>query len=432
MGERVYGLLGRKLGHSWSVPIHAALGNGAYRLIELEPDQLAPFLRRDDIGGLNVTIPYKRDVMPLCDAIDPAAESIGSVNTIVRQPDGRLVGYNTDIDGFRYMARRAGISLAGKKVVILGGGGASLTAQAAARQEGAAEIIVISRSGPDNYENLSRHADAQVLVNATPVGMYPGNGASPVDLAAFPALEGVLDVVYNPRRTALLLQGAALGIPCSDGLPMLVAQAVVAEERFFDRSIPASENERILAQLRREMTNIVLIGMPGSGKTTVGTALAALTGREAIDLDQLIETTAGCSIPEIFAQEGEAGFRAREAAAAAEAGKRTGVILLTGGGIVKTAANYDALHQNGRIYQLVRDLSLLPTEGRPLSQGADLDAMWRERAPLYARFRDAEIDNNGTVEDTAAAIWRDFCAHSGTERPQHEHAGHPPAGDLRP
>ena len=413
MGERVYGLLGRKLGHSWSVPIHAALGNGAYRLIELEPDQLAPFLRREDIGGLNVTIPYKRDVMPLCDAIDPAAESIGSVNTIVRQPDGRLVGYNTDIDGFRYMARRAGISLAGKKVVILGSGGASLTAQAAARQEGAAEIIVISRSGPDNYENLSRHADAQVLVNATPVGMYPGNGASPVDLAAFPALEGVLDVVYNPRRTALLLQGAALGIPCSDGLPMLVAQAVVAEERFFDRSIPASENERILAQLRREMTNIVLIGMPGSGKTTVGTALAALTGREAIDLDQLIETTAGCSIPEIFAQEGEAGFRAREAAAAAEAGKRTGVILLTGGGIVKTAANYGALHQNGRIYQLVRDLSLLPTEGRPLSQGADLDAMWRERAPLYARFRDAEIDNNGTVEDTAAAIWRDFCAHSG-------------------
>ena len=413
MGERVYGLLGRKLGHSWSVPIHAALGNGAYRLIELEPDQLAPFLRREDIGGLNVTIPYKRDVMPLCDAIDPAAESIGSVNTIVRQPDGRLVGYNTDIDGFRYMARRAGISLAGKKVVILGSGGASLTAQAAARQEGAAEIIVISRSGPDNYENLSRHADGEILVNTTPVGMYPGNGASPVDLAAFPALEGVLDVVYNPRRTALLLQGSERGIPCSDGLPMLVAQAVAAEERFFDRSIPASENERILAQLRREMTSIVLIGMPGSGKTTVGTALARLTGREAIDLDQLIETAAGCSIPEIFSREGEAGFRAREAAAAAEAGKRTGVILLTGGGIVKTAANYAPLHQNGRIYQLVRDLSLLPTEGRPLSQGADLAAMWRERAPLYARFRDAEIDNNGTVEDTAAAIWRDFCEHSG-------------------
>ena len=225
MGERVYGLLGRKLGHSWSVPIHTALGCAGYRLIELEPEELAPFLRREDIGGLNVTIPYKRDVMPLCDVIDPAAEAIGSVNTIVRRPDGKLMGCNTDIDGFRYMARRAGISLAGKKVVILGSGGASLTAQAAARQEGAAEITVISRSGPDNYENLGRHADAQVLVNTTPVGMYPKNGEQPVDLAVFPALEGVLDVIYNPRRTALLLQGAARGIPCSDGLPMLVAQA---------------------------------------------------------------------------------------------------------------------------------------------------------------------------------------------------------------
>ena len=413
MGERVYGLVGRRLGHSWSVPIHAALGCEGYRLIELEPDALASFLARPDIGGLNVTIPYKRDVMPLCDAIDPAAEAIGSVNTIVRGADGKLTGYNTDIDGFLYMARRAGISLAGRKVVILGSGGASLTARAAARREGAREIVVVSRSGPDNYENLSRHADAEILVNTTPVGMYPGNGASPVDLAAFPHLTGVLDVIYNPRRTALLLQGSARGIPCSDGLPMLVAQAKRAEELFTGQSIPDSENERILSQLRREMTNLVLIGMPGSGKTTVGEALARLTGREAIDLDARIEEAAGCSIPEIFAREGESGFRVREAVAAAEAGKRTGVILLTGGGIVKTPANYAALHQNGRIYQLVRDLTLLPTEGRPLSQGADLAAMWRERAPLYQRFRDAEIDNSGTVDDTAAAIWREFCEHSG-------------------
>ena len=413
MGEKICGLVGRRLGHSWSVPIHAALGCEGYRLIELEPDALASFLARPDIGGLNVTIPYKRDVMPLCDAIDPAAEAIGSVNTIVRGADGKLTGYNTDIDGFLYMARRAGISLAGRKVVILGSGGASLTARAAARREGAREIIVISRSGPDNYENLSRHADAEILVNTTPVGMYPGNGAAPVDLNAFPHLTGVLDVIYNPRRTALLLQGSARGIPCSDGLPMLVAQAKRAEELFTGRPIPDSENERILSQLRREMTSIILIGMPGSGKTTVGEALARLTGREAIDLDARIEEAAGCSIPEIFAAEGESGFRAREAAAAAEAGKRTGVILLTGGGIVKTAANYDALHQNGRIYQLVRDLTLLPTEGRPLSQGADLAAMWRERAPLYQRFRDAEIDNSGTVDDTAAAIWREFCEHSG-------------------
>ena len=413
MGEKVYGLLGRKLGHSWSAPIHAALGCADYRLIELEPEELAPFLRREDIGGLNVTIPYKRDVMPLCDVIDPAAEAIGSVNTIVRRPDGKLVGCNTDIDGFRYMARRAGISLAGKKVVILGSGGASLTAQAAARQEGAAEITVISRSGPDSYENLGRHADAQVLVNTTPVGMYPKNGEQPVDLAVFPALEGVLDVIYNPRRTALLLQAEELGIPCSDGLPMLVAQAKAAEEHFFDRLIADSENERILAQLRREMTNLVLIGMPGSGKSTVGAALAALTGREAIDIDARIAEKAGCSIPEIFAKGGEAAFRALEREATAACGALSGKLLLTGGGVVKTPENYAALHQNGRIYQLLRPLELLPTDGRPLSQGADLAAMWAERAPLYERFRDAAIDNSGTVEQTAQAIWRDFCEHSG-------------------
>lgn len=413
MGERVCGLLGRKLGHSWSVPIHEALGCEGYRLIELEPEDLASFLRRADIGGLNVTIPYKRDVMPLCGEIDPAAADIGSVNTIVRGADGVLRGYNTDIDGFIYMARRAGITLAGKKVVVLGTGGASLTAQAAARRAGAREIAVISRSGPDNYGNLHRHADAEVLVNTTPVGMYPGNGAAPVDLTAFPQCRGVLDVVYNPRRTALLLQAEELGIPCCDGLPMLVAQAKRAEEHFTGRAIPDSENERILSQLRREMGNIVLIGMPGCGKSTVGRLLSDLTGREAVDIDQQIALRAGCSIPEIFARGGEAEFRALEREETARAGALTGKILLTGGGAVKTPENYGALRQNGRIYHLLRDLGTLPTDGRPLSQGADLGAMWRQREPLYRRFRDVTMDNNGPAEDTAAAIWRDFCEHSG-------------------
>ena len=414
-----YTLIGHPLGHSMSPFIHERLfamaGRKAeYTLTDIAPEHLLekePFLR--SLQGFNITIPHKMAVIPMVDRLDESARRYDSVNCVANV-DGKLVGYNTDIDGFLYMACRAGISLSGKKVVILGSGGASLTAQTAARQGGAAEVVVVSRFGPDNYDNLSRHADAEILVNATPVGMYPGNGQSPVDLSVFPVCQGVLDVIYNPRRTALLLQAEARSIPCSDGLPMLVAQAVAAEERFFNRSIPAGENERILVQLRREMTNLILIGMPGSGKTTVGEALSRLTGREAVDLDQMIETTAGCSIPEIFQREGESGFRARERAAAEEAGKRTGVILLTGGGIIKTAENYAALHQNGRIYQLVRDLSLLPTEGRPLSQGADLAAMWRERAPLYARFRDVEIDNSGTVEDTAAAIWRDFCAHSGS------------------
>ena len=219
--------------------------------------------------------------------------------------------------------------------------------------------------------------------------------------------------MYNPRRTALLLQAEELGIPCSDGLPMLVAQAKAAEEHFFETPIPDCENERILTQLRQECTNIVLIGMPGCGKTTVGQALATLTGREAIDLDQCIVEKAGRSIPEIFAAEGEPAFRALEREVTAEVGKLSGKIILTGGGVVKDRRNYAPLHQNGRIYQLVRDLNALPTDGRPLSQGADLAAMWKERAPLYAAFRDAAMGNNGTVEDTAADIWRDFCENSG-------------------
>lgn len=413
MDGKIFGLLGRKLGYSWSPPIHTALGCGGYRLLELEPEELPAFLAQPNIGGVNVTIPYKRDVLPYCDVIDEAAQAIGSVNTLVRRADGRLYAWNTDAAGFCWMAERAGIRFQGRKAVILGSGGASLTAQAMAKRLGAREVVVISRSGPDNYGNLDRHADAEIVVNTTPVGTYPNTGAAPVDLTAFPHCAGVLDVIYNPRRTALLLQAEALGIPCSDGLPMLVAQAKAAEEHFFNKAIPDSENERILAMLRRDTQNIVLIGMPGSGKTTVGAALAELTQREAIDVDARITARAGCSIPEIFAQGGETAFRALEREETAEAGKLSGKIILTGGGVVKDQRNYASLHQNGRIYHLIRDLGLLPTEGRPLSQGADLDAMWAEREPLYARFRDAAIENSGTVEETAAGIWRDFCENSG-------------------
>jgi len=414
MEQKIYGLLGRKLGHSWSAPIHAALGCADYRLIELEPEELPSFLARPDWGGVNVTIPYKRDVMPYCDVIDPLANAIGSVNTLVRRSDGNLYAYNTDAAGFRWMAERAGISLSGRKVVILGSGGASLTAQAVSKDLGAREVIVISRSGENNYENLSRHADTEIVVNTTPVGMYPNTGISPVDLTLFPHCKGVLDVIYNPRRTALLLQAEELGIPCSDGLPMLVAQAKAAEEHFFETRIPDSENERILAMLQQNSTNIVLIGMPGCGKSSVGEALAKLTGREAIDIDAQIVARAGRSIPEIFAAEGEAAFRDLERQVTEEVGKLSGKIILTGGGVVKDVRNYAPLHQNGRIYHLIRDLQALPTEGRPLSHGADLSRMWAERAPLYARFQDTVIENSGTIEEAAQAIWRDFCENSGT------------------
>ena len=411
--EKIYGLLGRKLGHSWSAPIHKELGCDTYRLIELEPEELEGFLRRPNIGGLNVTIPYKKAVMEFCDVIDDTALAIGSVNTIVGR-DGKLYGYNTDAAGFVWMAERAGISFDGKKVVILGSGGASVTAQTMTRLGGARQVVVISRSGEDNYENLARHADADIVVNTTPVGMYPHTGEAPVDLRVFPGCTGVLDVVYNPRRTALILQAEELGIPCSDGLPMLVRQAVAAEEHFFSRTIPDPENERILAKLRQEMTNIVLIGMPGSGKSSVGARLAELTGREAVDLDALIAEKAGMSIPEIFAGQGETAFRTLEREVTAEAGKLTGKIILTGGGVVKDSRNYAPLRQNGRIYHLLRDLDLLPTEGRPLSQTTKLTAMWEERRPMYEAFRDTAIDNDGTIEETVQSIWRDFCENSGS------------------
>ena len=409
MSERIYGLLGRTLKHSYSVPIHRALGNDGYALYELEPELLGAFLAREDVAGLNVTIPYKRDAMAYCDVLDKTAREIGSVNTIVRRPDGTLAGYNTDAYGLTYMASRAGIAFSGKKVVILGSGGASLTAQFVAKTRGAREIVVISRGGADNYDNLSRHSDAQIVINTTPVGMYPHTGEAPVDLALFPACEGLLELVYNPRRTALAFRAEELGIPCGEGLSMLVAQAKAAEELFFGREIADGENERILRLLRRSTQNIVLIGMPGSGKTTIGAALAQLCGRTLIDLDEQIVLAAGKPIPEIFAESGEATFRALEREQAQSWGKESGLVLVTGGGIVKDERNYQPLRQNGRIYQITRDLALLPREGRPLSLITDMETMLRERAPLYARFRNASIANDTTPEAAAAEIWREFC-----------------------
>ena len=406
--EKLYGLLGRRLGHSWSVPIHKALGCEGYRLIELEPEDLGDFLSREEIGGLNVTIPYKRDVMQYCDEIDPAAEIIGSVNTLVRR-DGRLTGYNTDIDGFLYTLRRAGISLKGKKVLILGSGGASLTARAAAKTQGAWQVVVVSRAGEDNYENLpDRHGDAEVLINTTPVGMWPKLEGSPVDLRLLPKLTDVADVIYNPGRTNLLLQAEELGLRRAGGLPMLVQQAKRAEELFFDRAIPDAETKKITAQLRREMTNIVLVGMPGSGKTTVGQELARLSGKPFVDLDGEIVKKAGRPIPEIFAQEGEGAFRKIENEVLAEVCAKSGQVIATGGGAVLWSENRSAMRRTGRVYRLRRRLEDLPTEGRPLSQAGRLEEMERVRGPLYAAAADRDIWNDKSPEETAGRIWRDF------------------------
>ena len=429
MGEKVYGLLGRKLGHSWSVPIHQALGCEDYRLIELEPEALGDFLRREDIGGLNVTIPYKREVMAFCDVIDEGAKAIGSVNTLVRR-GGKLYGYNTDIDGFLYMLRRARISLMGKKVVVLGSGGASLTAQAAAKREGAREVVVVSRTGLDNYENLpQRHGDAEALVNTTPVGMWPRLEEAPVDLRLLPAVTDVVDVIYNPGRTNLLLQASGwnrnefyyddLGLwderyfRCAGGLSMLAAQAKRAEELFFDRTIPDGDTEKIVAWLWQDRTNIVLVGMPGCGKTTVGRALARLSGKPFVDLDEEIVRRAGKPIPYIFQTEGEEAFRELEARVLADICARSGQVIATGGGAVLRAENRAAMRRTGQVYFLCRNLEELPTDGRPLSQKGSLEEMYRVRKPLYSAAADAVIDNSVALEETAELIWRDFCENSG-------------------
>ena len=402
-----YGLLGEKLGHSFSPQIHRDLAGYDYQLLPTPPEAVEDLFARRAFQGLNVTIPYKRTVMPLCDEIDPRAAAIGAVNTVVNR-NGRLTGYNTDIDGFLYMARRAGVDMAGKKVVILGSGGTSRTARAAAGELGAREIVTVSRHGEDNYQNLSRHADAQVLVNTTPVGMYPNWGQSPVSLESFPALEGVLDVVYNPLRTALLLQAEERGLPCSCGLPMLVAQAKRAAELFTGQNIDDSRAEAVLHGLRGQLTSIVLIGMPGCGKTTVGRALAGKLGRTFVDLDEEIVRRAGMSIPEIFAREGEAGFRERESALVREFGERTGLVVSTGGGVVTRRENYIPLKQNGLLLHLRRDPAALPTDGRPLSQATAPEELWRRRAPLYAAFADGEIDNNGTLAGTLEQIEKEM------------------------
>ena len=404
------GLLGRKLGHSYSPQIHAMLGSYPYHLYEKEPEEVEDFLKNGDFTAINVTIPYKKTVLPYCDVLSETAKILGAVNTLVRTPDGKLLGHNTDFYGFSAMLDRTGLSLRGKKALVLGSGGASGTAVAVLRNLGA-EVIVISRTGEDNYENLSRHADAALIVNATPVGMYPHNGASPVDLALFPQLEGVLDMIYNPARTQLLLDAQRRGLIAENGLWMLVAQAKEAAERFTGKAIDDGLIPQIHAALRRQMENIILIGMPGCGKSTLGSILSQTTGKEFVDADAVLAERAGMSIPEIFASEGEAGFRARETAVLEALGKRSGIVLATGGGCVTREENFSLLRQNGMVFWVQRELSKLPTQGRPLSQQEGLDALYRRRMPLYAHFAHHSINNNGTTEATVRHILEIWEAH---------------------
>lgn len=398
------GLLGEKLGHSYSPQIHSMLADYEYKLFEKSPEELEDFLKSGEFDGLNVTIPYKKSVMPYCAELSPTAAQIGSVNTIVRRSDGSLYGDNTDAFGFENLIVHNGIEVKGKKALVLGTGGASVTAQAVLKNLGASEVVVISRRGEDNYENIAKHADAEIIANTTPVGMYPNNGKAAVDLTQFPKLSGVLDVVYNPARTALLLQAEKLCIPCAGGLYMLVSQAKRSCELFTGKSIPDSEIDRIERVLSHQMQNIVIIGMPGSGKTAVSTMLAERLGRKIFDTDTIVSEKAGVTIPEIFATQGEAGFRKLETEATAEVGKLSGNIISTGGGVVTVADNYELLHQNGVIVWIERDTNKLARDGRPISLSSDLNELYAARLPLYEHFADIKADNNGDINDTVNAI----------------------------
>ncbi len=398
-----FGLIGGKLGHSYSPQIHSHLGDYSYVLLEKQPDELEELLRSGTYDGFNVTIPYKSTVIPFCDELSAVAARLGAVNTIVRRQDGTLIGHNTDYFGFETMLLRSGISISGKKALVLGSGGTSKTAVAVLQDKGA-DVVVVSRSGQNHYGNLHLHKDASLIVNTTPVGMYPNNGTAPVQLDAFPKLEGVLDVIYNPARTQLLMDAENRGLVSMNGLLMLVAQAKESAEWFTRHSIPDEKINEIHANLAREMENIILIGMPGSGKSTIGKLLAEKTGKTFVDADTMVEEQAGCTIPCIFAEQGESGFRALETQVLAQIGKSSGLVIATGGGCVTKDENYPLLHQNGSIFCIERDIEKLATDGRPLSQSAKMEEMYRVRKPLYARFADHTIDNNGAPDDTAEQI----------------------------
>lgn len=405
-----YGLIGEKLGHSYSQMIHARLADYRYELKEVAPERLDAFIEARNFRGLNVTIPYKQAVMKHCAELSPEAMEVGSVNTLIVRPDGSLFGHNTDIDGFIYMLRRGEIDPAGAKAVILGSGGTSLTARAALTRLGAREIVTVSRKGPVDYAALyAEHADAEILVNATPVGMYPKNGASPVELDRLPKVRGVADVIYNPEKTALILAAQAKGIPAVSGLSMLVAQAREAAELFAGRAIPAGRVEDIVSEIGAQTLNLILVGMPGCGKSTLGQAVAAALQREFVDCDAEIVRRAGKSIPGIFAQDGEGAFRALESGVLADVCRGHGLVISTGGGAVLRAENRDAMRQNGRVCLIRRALALLPRDGRPLSASEDAVArLWEARRAAYETAADFPVENDGTVEEAAEKIREGF------------------------
>lgn len=408
MEQTLYGLIGGKLGHSYSKIIHEQLADYTYELLPLPTEAEArAFMEKRAFAAINVTIPYKQLVIPYCDEIDPKARAIGAVNTIVNR-DGRLYGYNTDYAGFAYLAQAHGVDFAGKTVLILGTGGTHSTVEAVCRDGGAREVLAASRTGRGGaltYSEAAHRRDVQIIVNTTPCGMFPNVGQCMLDPTAFPALEAVLDVVYNPFRTELVLRAAECGVTAAGGFEMLVAQAVYAAQHFTGRSLDAGHIiPETCRRLQSELSNVSLIGMPGCGKSSIGAALAKRLGKTFVDLDEEIERRTGCNIPDIFAREGEEAFRRYEAETLADVCLHTGQVIACGGGIIKTPANVHALRQNGTVLWVQRALDKLATYGRPLSRGGTaLKRLEAERTPLYRAAADAVLDNSGSLNRVAQA-----------------------------
>ncbi len=401
-----YGLIGEKLGHSFSKIIHESIADYTYELKEIAKDDLDAFMRTREFSGINVTIPYKTDVIPYLDYIDPAAEKIGAVNAVVNR-GGKLYGYNTDFGGMKALIENAEFELRGKKVLILGSGGTSKTANAVAESLGAREIITVSRSGEINYENVAYlHKDCNYIINTTPCGMYPNNDSFAVEPSLFPGLQGIVDVVYNPLETALVRKGKEKGVKGVTGLYMLVAQAVLACEIFTGDKLDVKKvTDGVFSKILSEKQNIVLIGMPGSGKSTIGKALSEKLDKDFIDTDDVITEKYGV-ISEIFAEKGESYFRDIESEAVKEASKRSGMIIATGGGAILRKENVDALKQNGVVFFLNRPLEdIIPTDDRPLSSNiADLKKRFDERYNKYESAGDFEIHVDGITENAVNKI----------------------------
>ena len=408
-GPMKFGLLGRTLGHSFSPRIHSALGNTNYELFEREPSQLQEFFADSELQGINITIPYKVNALEACDVVDPRAERIGCVNTMVRK-DGKWHGYNTDYDGFVFTLQHAGIDVSGKECIILGDGASSATVHVALEDLGAKNIVHLSRKTAPFYGDAPNYYEtAQIIINCTPIGMYPHNPANLIDITQFSKLEGVVDLIYNPRRTILLLQAEMMEIPHCDGLPFLVAQGVEAANHFQGESFGTKEIEQILRDMRREKENIILIGMPGVGKTTVGKALGEEMGRTCVDVDHELEKEIG-DISTYITEQGEAAFREKEAEMIAKFGTQTGLIISTGGGCVTVPKNFAHLRQNGRIYQLTQPVENLSTSGRVLSSGGieRLRELEATRTPMYESFAQCIVEHNRNAPETVAAILEDF------------------------